>query len=175
MVVWAIYFSSLSSPLRLGWKKKNFKSLLLDVQEASDLPKWNFDGSSTNQASGTNSDVFLIPVALFDDPFRGKPNKMVLCDTYTFDDQPTCSNHRKTCLEVMNTEAVKVIISVSFQIRLLCHVDIFWNEWRDKPMLFLSSSNFLHPLRVCSSSCLLCVELSLHTDGNTSHPEILIR
>ena len=93
--------------------KKYNQNLLLDTQEASDLPKWNFDGSSTNQASGTNSDVFLIPVALFDDPFRGKPNKMVLCDTYTFDDQPTCSNHRKTCLEVMNTEAVKVIISLS--------------------------------------------------------------
>jgi len=83
------------------------KTVYKEPKEASDLPKWNFDGSSTNQASGTNSDVFLIPVALFDDPFRGKPNKMVLCDTYTFDDQPTCSNHRKTCLEVMNTEAVK--------------------------------------------------------------------
>ena len=77
-------------------------------QKASDLPVWNFDGSSTDQAVGANSDVFLYPVALFDDPFRGKPNKMVLCETYSFDDKPTCSNCRKTCNEVMNTEAVQV-------------------------------------------------------------------
>jgi len=83
------------------------KTVYEEPKNASELPVWNFDGSSTDQAVGANSDVFLYPVALFEDPFRGKPNKMVLCETYSFDDKPTCSNYRKTCKEVMDTQAVK--------------------------------------------------------------------
>jgi len=83
------------------------KTVYEEPKEPSDLPVWNFDGSSTNQAEGANSDVFLHPVALFNDPFRGKPHKMVLCETYSFDNTPTCSNHRKTCQEVMTMQKVK--------------------------------------------------------------------
>ena len=35
-----------------------------------DCPTWNFDGSSTYQAEGSNSDMYLEPVAIFRDPFR---------------------------------------------------------------------------------------------------------
>merc|ERR1712168_763092 len=56
------------------------KTVYEEPKEPSDLPIWNFDGSSTNQAEGANSDVFLHPVALFNDPFRGNPPKMVLCE-----------------------------------------------------------------------------------------------
>jgi glutamine synthetase len=34
------------------------------------LLMWNYDGSSTGQAEGKDSEVFLIPVATFNDPFR---------------------------------------------------------------------------------------------------------
>jgi len=46
----------------------------------SDLPVWNYDGSSTNQAPGEDSEVLLIPVAMFKDPFRGGENLLVLCE-----------------------------------------------------------------------------------------------
>ena len=36
-----------------------------------DYKEWNFDGSSTNQAEGHDSDVYLRPAAVFKDPFRG--------------------------------------------------------------------------------------------------------
>lgn len=42
---------------------------------------WNFDGSSTKQASGDNSEVFLKPVKYVPDPFRGAPHVIVLCET----------------------------------------------------------------------------------------------
>jgi len=50
---------------------------------AADLPVWNFDGSSTGQAPGNDSEVLLKPVAIFDDPFRGGENILVLCECMT--------------------------------------------------------------------------------------------
>jgi glutamine synthetase len=34
-------------------------------EKPEDLPHWNFDGSSTGQAPGTDSEVYLIPRAIF--------------------------------------------------------------------------------------------------------------
>jgi glutamine synthetase len=70
-------------------------------KKAEEMPIWNFDGSSTGQAEGSNSDVYLYPVALFNDPFRRGDNKIVLCETYKYNKKPADSNHRKTCKEVM--------------------------------------------------------------------------
>jgi len=70
-------------------------------KEASELPIWNFDGSSTGQAEGSNSDVYLHPVALYRDPFRLGENKIVLCDTYKHNKKPTETNHREQCLQAM--------------------------------------------------------------------------
>jgi len=67
----------------------------------TELPRWNFDGSSTGQAQGSDSDVYLHPVAIYNDPFRPGNSKMVLCDTYTHDGKPTLSSHRASCLEAM--------------------------------------------------------------------------
>jgi glutamine synthetase len=43
---------------------------------------WNFDGSSTKQATGDNSEVFLKPVKVVTDPFKGAPHVLVMCETY---------------------------------------------------------------------------------------------
>ena len=68
---------------------------------ATELPTWNYDGSSTYQAEGSNSDVFLKPRAMFRDPFRLGNNKLVMCDTYKYNWTKTDSNHREACLKTM--------------------------------------------------------------------------
>ncbi|MEE9415335.1 MAG: glutamine synthetase GlnII [Acidimicrobiales bacterium] len=56
---------------------------------------WGFDGSSTNQATGDNSDVVLQPAFECPDPIRGGDNILVLCETLlTGDMSPHPTNTR---------------------------------------------------------------------------------
>ncbi|PRD29981.1 UNVERIFIED_CONTAM: Glutamine synthetase [Trichonephila clavipes] len=76
-----------------GWVTKNislkFKANNYLNVSLADLPIWDYDGSSTYQSEGSNSDVYLYPVSMYKDPFRGGDNKLVLCETYRFNKKPT--------------------------------------------------------------------------------------
>merc|ERR1711972_358736 len=70
------------------------------------LRVWNYDGSSTEQADGHNSEVLLQPVAIFDDPFRGSPHILVLAEAYNaWDKQPAIGNTRAACNDIMRQYA----------------------------------------------------------------------
>ncbi|HUQ16465.1 MAG TPA: glutamine synthetase beta-grasp domain-containing protein, partial [Candidatus Saccharimonadales bacterium] len=60
-------------------------------------PIWGFDGSSTNQAPGSNSDCVLRPVFVCPDPVRGGDNKLVMCEVLLPDMTPHKSNTRAEC------------------------------------------------------------------------------
>jgi len=64
-------------------------------EKPEDLRVWNFDGSSTGQAPGDDSEVLLQPVAIFDDPFRGGDNVLVLCECLSPDMQAIPTNTRR--------------------------------------------------------------------------------
>lgn len=59
------------------------------------LPVWNFDGSSTKQAPGHDSEVQLKPVRLFKDPFRGGNNILALCECLDGEGEPIDTNSRR--------------------------------------------------------------------------------
>merc|ERR1719160_1011756 len=60
-----------------------------------DLRVWNYDGSSTEQAEGHNSELFLYPRRIFKDPFRGAPHIIVLAEVINaWDGKPSIGNTR---------------------------------------------------------------------------------
>ena len=79
--------------------KNNLLGQLLDPEK---YQEWTYDGSSTGQATGNDSEVVLRPVSVFMDPFKKAPNVLVLCDTYRPNGEPLNNNHRKKALELFN-------------------------------------------------------------------------
>ena len=65
-----------------------------DKVSLADFSDWSFDGSSTNQATGDNSDCILKAVSFVKDPIRGEGNYLVLCEVYNADDTPHATNTR---------------------------------------------------------------------------------
>ena len=63
-----------------------------------DCPIWSFDGSSTLQAEGGDSDCLLKPVAIYPDPDR-KDAYVVMTEVLNADGTPHASNGRATITE----------------------------------------------------------------------------
>jgi glutamine synthetase len=76
------------------------------VTDVKKLPKWNFDGSSTNQAPGADSEVILYPQAIFKDPFRRGHNILVICDAYTPQGVAIPTNKRAAAAEIFAKKEV---------------------------------------------------------------------
>ncbi|XP_038876259.1 glutamine synthetase cytosolic isozyme-like [Benincasa hispida] len=72
------------------------------VTDPSKLPKWNYDGSSTGQAPGQDSEVILYPQAIFRDPFRRGNNILVICDSYTPAGEPIPTNKRHAAAKIFS-------------------------------------------------------------------------
>lgn len=70
------------------------------VGSVDELPVWGFDGSSTNQAPGKDSDCVLKPVFMIADPIRGGDNVITLCEVWTPEDEPHTTNTRRRAVEV---------------------------------------------------------------------------
>lgn len=104
------------------------RTLTKKVEAVKDLPHWNYDGSSTGQAPGTDSEVYLIPRAMYKDPFRGGDNILVMCDTYepprvkddntVTDPVPLPTNTRHACAEVMEKTKDEVCARFALMLRI---------------------------------------------------------
>jgi glutamine synthetase len=64
------------------------------------ISKWNYDGSSTGQATGTDSEIFLEPVCFFKDPFRQNVDSyLVWCSSLDKNDKYLSNSNRNFALE----------------------------------------------------------------------------
>ncbi len=70
------------------------------VPDGAEPPIWGFDGSSTEQAPGSESDCVLRPVLVKPDPIRGGSDVLVMCEVLNTDLTPHASNTRAACAEV---------------------------------------------------------------------------
>jgi hypothetical protein len=68
------------------------------ISKNIDMPYWNYDGSSTEQAdSNSNTEVILKPCKLFKNPLiidNTSNHYLVLCETYNTNLEPLPTNHR---------------------------------------------------------------------------------
>jgi glutamine synthetase len=84
-------------------KNKNLRSKARTLNFPTHIPvypRWTYDGSSTGQASGHDSEITMIPRAVFDCPFRGGLHKFIICDTYDSEGNPTESNTRHSASQI---------------------------------------------------------------------------
>ncbi len=65
------------------------------------FPQWSFDGSSTFQAQGGDSDLLLQPVSYYPDPTRGEGHFLVMCEVLNPDGSPHESNTRARLRQLM--------------------------------------------------------------------------
>jgi glutamine synthetase len=66
----------------------------LPLKERKNL-EWTYDGSSTGQADGKKSEVILKPCAMYNDPFRGPPHKLLLCEGVDENNVPVSGYNRE--------------------------------------------------------------------------------
>lgn len=92
--------------------KNNFRSKtkimeLPDGFTIGDLLIWNYDGSSTGQAIGTDSEIFLVPRAIYKDPFYSDeiPSYLIWCDWADKTTIPLENCTRPRALEILSNYA----------------------------------------------------------------------
>jgi glutamine synthetase len=83
-----------TTPTHLIRSKTRVIETASDTVTLTDIPEWGFDGSSTNQAEGSDSDCILKPVSYRSDPIRGNNDILVMCEVYKPDGTPHPTNTR---------------------------------------------------------------------------------
>ncbi len=83
----------------------NFRSKIRVMDEDNNA-EWNFDGSSTNQATTDSSEVILKVVASYNHPFIN--GKLYLCATYDINNNPLSNNYYDKAKEIFITKGLKL-------------------------------------------------------------------
>jgi glutamine synthetase len=81
--------------------ENNFRSKVRVLSSLSDInSEWNYDGSSTNQATTESSEIILKVVETFNHPFMN--GKLNVCATYDINDNPLKNNYYHKANEIFN-------------------------------------------------------------------------
>ena len=84
------------------------KTRVLTHVSSNDIPEWNYDASSTDQApSDGNTEGILKPVAYYKNPLRkiDKYNSLlVLCETYDINGNPFETNYRHEAKQIFDSK-----------------------------------------------------------------------
>ncbi len=98
-----------------GIRSKSRMVELPITPKAADFPEWSFDGSSTYQASGNDSDLLLQPVSVLADPIEGSGDYLVVCEVVNPDGTPHSSNSRAKLRKILDAGAASDELWVGFE------------------------------------------------------------
>ena len=90
-----------SKPVAQIRSKTKIVSLDNNNISISNFPYWSFDGSSTSQAEGENSDLELQPVFFTKNPITD--GYLVLCEVFDFDGKPHETNSRAKLRNILES------------------------------------------------------------------------
>src|SRR5262245_58431663 len=96
--------------------KSRIVALLAQEPVLETFPEWSFDGSSTDQASRSNSDLLLRPVSFVRDPLRGEGHYLVLCEVFNADGTPHPTNTRAQLRRIMVLDWSMLLYGLAFGI-----------------------------------------------------------
>jgi glutamine synthetase len=88
---------------------------LPDSPQISDFPEWSFDGSSTQQAQGKDSDCLLQPVNFVLDPLYEGGDYLILCEVMNSDGSVHASNTRALLRKILENGGAKAGLWLGFE------------------------------------------------------------
>ena len=96
-----------ASPTRKLRSKTRITAINKSVKDLTikDFPDWGYDGSSTYQAKGSDSDLVLKPVNFVKDPLRGEGHFLVMCEVFNPDGATHPTNTRAKLRKVLDSGA----------------------------------------------------------------------
>lgn len=81
-----------------GGLRSKTRVIKQEISTLTDIPEWNYDGSSTNQANGNDSEITIVPRAMF--PLKNTSHIFTMCDTYDKNGLPNATNTRNSAEKI---------------------------------------------------------------------------
>lgn len=100
-------------------------------------PRWNFDGSSTGQASTDDSEIELVPVATYSSLVSKSTYTYVLCSTYKQSGAPTFENTHHMLTPAIQTWLIENAVRIAFEQEFFIYdartdLPLRHEEWKNK-------------------------------------------
>ncbi len=117
----------------------NFRSKIR-VMDENNNADWNFDGSSTNQATTESSEVILKVVYNVNHPFLD--GRLYLCATYDINDRPLSNTYYEKATDIFNSNLeLKPWFGLEQEYFIYNHIDIDININSNSNIYYCSPIN----------------------------------
>lgn len=148
-----------------------------DNIDLCDFPEWNYDGSSTGQATTAESEIVLKPAYFCVDPFRHFTDMntdyvssyLVLCDMYNIHNHPISNNTRSFALEIFKQSTdLKPWFGIEqeyFIIDPATHKPLGYQEEKQAQGIYYCKMGKKYGREVAEEHLRLCIEAGLTISG----------
>lgn len=96
-----------------GQLRSKIRTCIIPQNSPQNIPTWSYDGSSTGQSSGHDSDVLLYPVCTCLNPLSSGPSLLALCHAVLPNGTPARGNHRQDVLAIQSTSNGESVGNIS--------------------------------------------------------------